>query len=153
MELASGQYDRLASEGKEGMIKGARDFRMVMDSAMYCAFQGMAVGMPELCGLLEAITGQAWTVPQLLELGERCSNVERALNVREGLRRKDDRLPGRLLEEPMPEGPTQGEVVDLEPMLDAFYAACGWDVATGIPTHEKLQSLGLGQLAEDLTGL
>ena len=104
-------------------------------------------------GILPVVStpvGQTWTVAQLLELGERCSNVERALNVREGLRRRDDRLPRRLLEEPMPEGPTEGEVVDLEPMLDAFYAACGWDIDSGIPTAEKLRSLDLGPMADDL---
>lgn len=150
LELASGQYDRLATEGKEGMIKGARDFRMVMDSAMYCAFTGSAVGLPELCGLLQATTGQEWTVGRLMELGERCSNVERVLNVREGLRRSHDVLPRRLLDEPMPEGPTEGETVDLEPMLDAFYAACGWDIESGIPTADKLRNLGLGSMAGDL---
>jgi aldehyde:ferredoxin oxidoreductase len=34
-------------------------------------------------------------------------------------------------------------VVELEPMLDEYYAARGWDVATGLPTQEKLAQLGL----------
>jgi aldehyde:ferredoxin oxidoreductase len=150
LELASGQYDRLAEEGKEQMVRQARDFRMVMDSAMYCAFTGSAVGLPELANLLTSATGTEWDIENLLELGERCSNVERAFNVREGLRRSHDVLPRRLLEEPMPEGPTEGETVDLEPMLDAFYEACGWDVQSGIPTPAKLNSLGLDRIADDM---
>ena len=153
LELASGQYDRLAEEGKEQMIRQARDFRMVIDSAMSCAFIGSAVGLPELSNLLTAVTGMEWTVESLQELGERCSNVERAINVRQGLRRTHDVLPKRLLNEPMPEGPTEGEVVHLEPMLDAFYAACGWDVRTGIPTPDKLSSLGLDQIADDMQSI
>jgi aldehyde:ferredoxin oxidoreductase len=150
LELTSGQYDRLAETGKELMIRQARDFRMVLDSAMCCAFAGSAVGLPELSDLLTTATGAEWTVERLLALGERCSNVERACNVRMGLRRSYDVLPRRLLEEPMPEGPTQGEVVHLAPMLDAFYAACGWDVTTGIPTPDKLTSLGLDEIARDM---
>jgi len=153
LELASGQYDRLAAEGKGPMVREARNFRMVMDSAMYCAFQGSAVGLSEVCGLLTAATGVDWSEEKLRELGERCSDVERAFNVRQGLRRVHDILPRRLLHEPMPEGPTEGETVDLEPMLDEFYAACGWDVRTGIPLPGKLSRLGLDRIAEDMRSI
>ena len=150
LELTSGKFDRLAEQGKGEMVRSARDFRAVMDSAIYCAFAGMAVGLPEVAGLLATATGIEWTVKELQQLGERCSNVERAFNVRQGLRRSDDRLPGRLLYEPMPEGPTQGQTVSFETMLDEFYVACGWDVTTGIPTTEKLIGLGLDRIAVDM---
>ncbi|MBN1315692.1 MAG: aldehyde ferredoxin oxidoreductase family protein [Anaerolineales bacterium] len=153
LELTSGKYDRLAEGGKGPMVRQARDFRAVMDSAIYCAFQGLAVGLVELGALLEAATGMEWSVKKLLELGERCSNVERAFNVRQGLRRSDDVLPGRLLHEPMPEGPSKGEVVNLDPMLDEFYTVCGWDGSTGIPTPEKLCVLGLDRIAGDMQSL
>ena len=35
-------------------------------------------------------------------------------------------------------------------MLDEYYAARGWDRATGIPTKEKLEELGLAYVAEKL---
>lgn len=33
--------------------------------------------------------------------------------------------------------------MELEPMLDEYYRARGWDVETGLPTKEKLEELGL----------
>jgi aldehyde:ferredoxin oxidoreductase len=40
--------------------------------------------------------------------------------------------------------------VQLEPLVDAFYAVCGWDKETGIPAREKLVGLGLEEIADDL---
>jgi len=52
---------------------------------------------------------------------------------------KDDTLPKRLLEEPMPEGPAKGQVVELEKMKEEYYKLRGW--VNGIPTPEKLKEL------------
>ena len=38
----------------------------------------------------------------------------------------------------------------LEKMKDEYYGVRGWDLATGIPTHEKLLMLDLPDIAEDM---
>jgi aldehyde:ferredoxin oxidoreductase len=38
---------------------------------------------------------------------------------------------------------------DLERLLDNYYEERGWDVKRGIPSKEKLMSLGLDFVAED----
>ena len=64
-------------------------------------------------------------------------------NAREGIARKDDTLPARFLQEPLPAGnPSAGAVVELDAMLDEYYSARGWD-SQGLPTPEKLRELGL----------
>ncbi|MGC8602912.1 MAG: aldehyde ferredoxin oxidoreductase C-terminal domain-containing protein, partial [Desulfomonilaceae bacterium] len=78
--------------------------------------------------------------------GERVVNLARIFNVREGVTRADDTLPKRLLEEPQAEGPAKGFVVDLKPLLDAYYEFRGWDGTTGWPTIAKLHELGLDHL-------
>ena len=80
-------------------------------------------------------------------------NLERAYIVREGFRRKDDTVPRRMLEEPIPDRyiPPIGE--DLESMLDDYYELRGWDVTSGIPREEKLRELGLDFVIEDLKDL
>lgn len=85
---------------------------------------------------------------------ERVVNLERCFNAREGLTRKDDTLPGRFLKEPLGTecGPSAGSVVELEPMLDEYYEARGWDVRTGLPTASKLDSLGLKGCLEGSPG-
>jgi aldehyde:ferredoxin oxidoreductase len=88
-------------------------------------------------------------------VGERAFNLCRAFNVREGITRKDDVLPARLLE-PLPEGPYQGEAISkgtLNKMLNIYYELRGWDKETGIPTKEKLKELGLGYVAKKLENL
>jgi aldehyde:ferredoxin oxidoreductase len=48
-----------------------------------------------------------------------------------------------MLEEPMPDGPAKGQIVELDQMLPEFYKVRGWD-ENGVPTRERLKSLGLG---------
>ncbi|MHA2055290.1 MAG: aldehyde ferredoxin oxidoreductase C-terminal domain-containing protein, partial [Candidatus Hodarchaeales archaeon] len=55
--------------------------------------------------------------------------------------------PKRLLEDPLPDGPAKGHVVNLDPMLDAYYQYRGWD-QDGRPTDETLTRLGLDWLID-----
>jgi aldehyde:ferredoxin oxidoreductase len=68
--------------------------------------------------------------------------------VEAGFSRRDDTLPKRMLEEPMPDGPAKGHVVELEEMLDEFYVLRGWD-ENGVPTPDKLASLGLSWVSSN----
>ena len=58
--------------------------------------------------------------------------------------RKDDSLPARLTQEPMPEGPSKDMVCHLDDMLDEYYEAQGWN-QDGRPTSERLKELGLAR--------
>jgi aldehyde:ferredoxin oxidoreductase len=72
--------------------------------------------------------------------------------VREGVRRSQDVLPYRVMYEPVPEGMHKGMHCppdELNAMLDAYYALRGW-TSEGIPTSEKLQSLGLSEVVGQL---
>ena len=89
---------------------------------------------------------------KLIEVADRVYTLKRCFNVREGIGRKDDRLPRRLME-PLATGPTKGQRVEnLDAMLDEAYEAFGWDKATGKPLKEKLEKLGLGDVAEVIWG-
>jgi aldehyde:ferredoxin oxidoreductase len=54
-----------------------------------------------------------------------------------------------LLEEPLPEGPAKGHIVNLEPLLEAYYKFRGWD-ENGKPTSEKLKELGLEWVIKEI---
>ena len=79
--------------------------------------------------------GQCPPRPSWKQAGERIVNLERSFNVREGVRRKDDRLPWKVMHEPIPEGPSAGMYCPPADgrMLDAYYALRGWD-GDGVPT-------------------
>ncbi|MHA2281963.1 MAG: aldehyde ferredoxin oxidoreductase family protein [Promethearchaeota archaeon] len=115
----------------------------VFDSIGGCKFMGMVLSSEDWASLIEKLLGYPFTVEDFARTGERLYNLARVYNVREGITRADDTLPARLLEEPMPEGPAKGQVVNLEPLLDAYYDYRGWDKETGKPTKEKLKELGL----------
>lgn len=91
---------------------------------------------------MNAVTGADYTLKELSEAGQRIINTERVYLVKAGFTRKDDSLPKRLTEEPMPAGPAKGHVCHLEEMLDDYYQVREW-TSDGVPTPEKLASLGL----------
>ncbi len=107
-----------------------------------------------------AATGIEVTQEDMKQAGERIWNLYKAVNVREGFDRKDDRIPPRWLEslktaegKEVPLTDCGNKVVTMETMnklLDDYYDERGWDVRRGIPTAEKLIALGMRDIAEDL---
>ena len=137
------KMDPAVTEGKADITKIFQDATSTVDSAGLCIFLTFGVGLPEMQPQLSAVTGVDYTVENLLELGERVWNLERIWNHKAGFSGKDDKLPKRLTEDPIPDGPTKGQVNKLGEMLPEYYAARGW-TADGEPTQEKLTELGLG---------
>jgi len=87
---------------------------------------------------------------ELMDAAMRVNHLERAYNARLGLRAKDDILPPRFTEDPMPEGPSKGKVFDiLELIRAAWYVQHGWD-EDGVPTRATLSDYGLDDVAADL---
>jgi aldehyde:ferredoxin oxidoreductase len=139
---------RLEYKGKGLVVRHFEEMAAISDATGVCknTFNNMEVldwnGTAEL---LEAATGWKFTGEEVRQIGERIVNLERLFIAREGITRQDDTLPRRFLREPLPEGsgPSSGSVLELEPMLDEYYHARGWDAETGLPTAETLRSLGL----------
>ncbi|MEJ2641025.1 MAG: aldehyde ferredoxin oxidoreductase family protein [Desulfosarcinaceae bacterium] len=98
-------------------------------------------------------TGKDWELEKILGVSERVRNLERMFDVRQGLRRKDDSLPKKFFKEPLKSGPYKGEVMDekkFEEMKDEYYEIRGWDKTSGVPSREKLEQLGLNDVAEEV---
>jgi len=102
---------------------------------------------------LSAATGMGFTYEDLLRVGERIISLERALNTRFGIRRKDDTLPERFFTQPLPTGPYKGAVFPkktFDSMIDQYYDLRGWDKESGLLVKEKLLELGMKDVASDL---
>jgi aldehyde:ferredoxin oxidoreductase len=139
---------RLEVKGKGLVVKHFEEMAAIADATGVCknTYNNMEVlDWDETAELLQATTGWELTGAEVQTIGERIVNLERLFIAREGITRRDDTLPKRFLEEPLPEGsgPSTGSVLELGPMLDEYYRARGWDVETGLPTDEKLEKLGL----------
>jgi aldehyde:ferredoxin oxidoreductase len=78
---------------------------------------------------------------RLTQVYNRNRTLLRAINVRRGLTRADEKPPEDHWKKRFPELE--------EKLLDAYYKFKGWD-NQGIPTKESLQQLDLGYVAEDL---
>lgn len=90
---------------------------------------------------MKLVTGMPMTSGKFLQIGERCFNIERLFNLREGLTAEDDELCKRLTEVPQdPERPDT--IVPLDKMLPKYYKVRGWD-KNGVPTKKKLKQLGI----------
>jgi len=141
--LEMGTPEATQVEGRGTFVKAAAYRRIIYDSSVMCAFPLPVLGLESSSELLSAVTGRNLDIAALEEIGERVLNIERLFISKAGFRREDDRLPSRLLLEPLPDGPNRGKVVPLEALKDEFYATCGWDPLTGIPLPETLQRLGI----------
>ena len=124
------------------IVKEYEDAFGVFDAISGCKFMGMVLTGEDWAVLIQSLLGYEFSEKDFRLLGERIYNLERIYNIREGLTRDDDTLPKRLLEDPLPDGPAKGQVVNLDPLLDAYYGYRGWD-KNGVPTPEKLTELGL----------
>ena len=77
---------------------------------------------------------------KLTQAAKRYRTLVRAVNIRRGMRRKDEKPPEDHWKKRFPELE--------EKLLDAYYKSKGWN-NQGIPTKESLQELGLAYVAED----
>ncbi|MBN1637234.1 MAG: aldehyde ferredoxin oxidoreductase family protein [Deltaproteobacteria bacterium] len=133
---------RFETRGKGKMQHDHQISMCTVDSLGLCATMRIATPFADQAAAFELVRGISMDEANLKKAAERIINLERMYNVRLGLSRKDDTLPRRFLEEPLPDGESKGQTVDLEVMLDEFYASMGWNAA-GIPTPEKLSELDL----------
>jgi aldehyde:ferredoxin oxidoreductase len=134
-------------EGKPAMVITDQNLNSVKWTGIFCDF--WAISVQDIATLISAGTGHTYTQEEALRIGERIWNVGRLFNVREGLRRKEDMPPRALFERPLRNGKAAGKVYThaaYEAALDEYYALRCWD-SEGVPTAEKLATLGLESLA------
>jgi aldehyde:ferredoxin oxidoreductase len=95
-----------------------------------------------------------------MKISERAWTIGKLLNVREGFDRKDDKVPEAWFKPLLQEGEEhhitdyyETSILtrkDVERFLDDYYDERGYNRHTGLPTHEKLEELGLEDMAAGL---
>jgi aldehyde:ferredoxin oxidoreductase len=140
---------RYEVQGQGRLLALLNRYIQVVNCAGLCMFS-LQMGRPPLLEWLEAATGWEVALCDLLQIGHRIQILRHAFNLREGIRPRDFSLPPRASgHPPLDAGPSKGVTLDMETMVQEFFGAMGYDPATGIPTEEVLESLGLITLAED----
>lgn len=153
-----GKVDRLKAEkGRGKMVRDMENLYALIDSFIVCKFSRGTYykGLDDMAKLYNLVTGIEMTGKELDKAGARINTVARLINIREGLGRKDDTLPWKVMNVPIPdEGPVKGAVVkqkELDLLLDDYYVSRGWTLE-GVPTAAKLKELGMEGLAKIVKG-
>jgi aldehyde:ferredoxin oxidoreductase len=140
------KVDRFEERGKGIASRILHDFGVLPDVLGMCKFYIYAGLTPDdLARELSALTGWEINGKGLLKTGERIYNLQRMFNIREGISRKEDQIPNRIMRMPQfgkYSNVPECEVRNYDEMLEEYYQARGWDI-DGIPTREKLTELGL----------
>ena len=143
-----GAADSLA--GKAQLIADQQDFSSVAWTGVWCANMALDTGFLGIH--FRHLWGRETSHEELMTIGARIWNLGRLLNLREGLRREDDRLPERILSVPHPDGVAAGKAVGAKAFreaLDEYYRLRGWDAA-GVPSRAKLGELSLADLGRGI---
>jgi aldehyde:ferredoxin oxidoreductase len=148
-----GKVNRLIAErGRGKLVSDMEDTYNLIDSFVVCKFSRGTYykELPDMAKLYTLVTGVDMKPEELKRCGERIQNAARLFNIREGLSRKDDTLPWKVMNERVPDdGPSKGAIVtqpELDLLLDDYYEARGW-TRQGVPTLDKLRELGMDDLA------
>jgi aldehyde:ferredoxin oxidoreductase len=135
--------DPFEVEGKGVLTAKTQDYMGVVDSLVTCKFVMFGgIGISTMIDWYRQITGSPMDVDQFMRTGERIFNLKRLYNTHCGVSRKDDMLPVRILTWAKTGDGHNPNLPHLGRMLCEYYRHRGWS-EDGIPTQEKLDSLGI----------
>ncbi|MCW3984302.1 MAG: aldehyde ferredoxin oxidoreductase family protein [Candidatus Bathyarchaeota archaeon] len=141
-----------AEKGRGKIVKDFEDVTNLLDSLMVCKnAKGTFYGeLADIAKVYSITTGIQVTPEEMAVTAQRIQTLAKLINTRGGLTRKDDTLPWKVMNKPVPDdGPAKGAVVtqeELDLLLDDYYEARGW-TKQGLPTQAQLKELGLEAFA------
>jgi len=152
-EISTGDLGGMKGIGRpEGVgkkVMWGENTTQILDSLGICTRTTGSLDL--LTKMVSSATGVDFTDKELLTIGERIFNIQKAFNARQGLTRKDDNYSTPHFEkDPVLDGPFKGNVLERDVLLDEYYTLRDWDMKTGLQTREKLAELGLEHVADEL---
>jgi len=135
------------SSAKVRLLYYGSTWRHMLNCLVICQF--LEFTAQQVVDLVRATTGWPTSTFELMNVGERCLQMTRAFNIREGMSIEEDKLPERFFT-PFPSGPLSGLQMGkeaFEEARDIYYDMVGWDKVSGAPTLARLRELGLEWIA------
>jgi len=135
------------SPAKVRLLYYGSTWQHMLNCLVVCNFVDFTV--QEIVDLVRATTGWPTSAFELMKMGERCVQMTRSFNIREGMTKEEDKLPGRFFT-PLPSGPLEGVRIQkeaFEKARDTYYDVAGWDKVSGAPNLGRLQELGIEWVA------
>lgn len=134
--------------GKAQILKNEQDYLSGTDTLVKCDFAAFGISPECYAELYQTATGIEVEADIFSQVGERIWNLVRCFNIKAGFTFKDDRLPKRIVEEPLKDGIHKGQRIsseDMKILLSEYYQARGWS-PEGLPTTETLKRTGVNEL-------
>ncbi len=132
------------SREKVEAVADLEEKAVLEDSFVICKFTRTLIDWESMAKYYTLITGRETKVEDLKRAARRIINLVRMYNVKLGVRRKDDRLPQRLLKETFVHEGEERSITEeeMERFLDYYYELRGWD-QQGVPKRETLEEYDL----------
>jgi aldehyde:ferredoxin oxidoreductase len=127
--------DRLSDNGKAILVEHTERQALLTDCLTMCKNIGLSMDVLEFefaSRLLIAGTGLKFAPDKLDAALKGIIERDRKMNLDFGVTADQDTLPKRFTHEPLKEGPSKGQVVPVDRMVQEYYKAKGWD-AKGVP--------------------
>ena len=143
--------DPTSYETKERTVYYHENIYSVVDSLGICKFVCHGFNSPHFLGheqfsaMIKTVKGWEIEPEELRECALRIVDLERVINEAEGIDRKDDTLPGRYFDDPMPKARSKGHHIDREQfsrMLDRYYDLRGWTRDGKVPEERAKEVSG-----------
>ena len=138
--------------GKEKTVYFSDNIFAMVDCLGICKFICHGFNSPNymdygwMSRLIKAASGWDYSENDLKAVGMRVIDTERILNTKLGVTRKDDTLPKRYFDDPMPLKMAKGHHIDrneFDGMLSRYYALRGWSESGQVPEARKTELEGL----------
>jgi aldehyde:ferredoxin oxidoreductase len=141
--------DPTSYAAKEKTVYFSDNIFAAIDSLGICKFICHGFNSPHFIDytwmkkLIHSASGWSFSEKDIQEVGKRIIDIERMFNNREGISRKDDTLPKRYFDEPMPLKLSKGHHIDrkeFDNMLTRYYKIRNW-TNDGIVKKERVKEL------------
>ncbi len=133
-----------SNDGRAALVAEIQNRVNATFTLVSCRFAEFVLKSENFVDLLNNASGMDYTAEKFELMGEAIWNMERLYNLAAGIDATQDALPEICFKVPLdfPEGYKPLTHADFETLLTDYYAFRGWD-AEGIPTSERLETLGL----------
>jgi aldehyde:ferredoxin oxidoreductase len=123
----SGQIDPDQVKGKAKLFVDYEDKMTLFDALILCRFYRDLITWEDLREIVKSTCNLSLNKRELRTMASQIVNLARSFNEREGLTKKNDKLPRRFFREVLQKTGKTIQPGDLEVMLKEYYQLRGWD--------------------------
>jgi len=132
-------------DDKAEIVAITQNWRSFTDAIGVC--HNAMIPIQLILNMIKYSTGWDMDMAGLLKAGERIFQLMRVMTCKLGVTAEDDKLP-EFAFHPIPDSGQEGHVPNMDKMLPEYYEFRAWDKVTGKPSRTRMETLGMGELAE-----